>query len=113
MPDQALAGLLVLDLSEHISGPYCTKLLADYGAEVIKIEKPGLGDVSRSMGPFADDHPDPEKSGLFLFLNGNKKGVTLNLESAEGATIFKKLIQKVDILVENFRPGVMASLGLA
>jgi crotonobetainyl-CoA:carnitine CoA-transferase CaiB-like acyl-CoA transferase len=113
MPDQALAGLLVLDLSEHISGPYCTKLLADYGAEVIKIEKPGLGDVSRSMGPFADDHPDPEKSGLFLFLNGNKKGVTLNLENREGAALFKRLIQKADILVENFRPGVMASLGLA
>jgi len=113
MPDQALAGLLVLDLSEHVSGPYCTKLLADYGAEVIKIEKPVLGDASRGMGPFADDHPDPEKSGLFLFLNGNKKGVTLNLESREGAALFEKLVQKADILVENFRPGVMASLGLA
>ena len=99
MPDQALSSLVVLDLSENISGPYCTKLFADYGAEVIKIEKPGLGDVSRSMGPFFDDLPDPEKSGLFLFLNGNKKGVTLNLESREGAAIFKRLIQKADIRV--------------
>jgi len=113
MPDQALAGLLVLDLSEHISGPYCTKLMADYGAQVIKIEKPGLGDVSRSMGPFADDLPDPEKSGLFLFLNANKKGITLNLESEEGVAILERLVEKADILVENFRPGVMASLGLA
>ena len=113
MSDQALAGLLVLDLSEHISGPYCTKLLADYGAEVIKVEKPGRGDISRSIGPFVDNHPDPEKSGLFLFLNSNKKGITLNLESKEGAAIFEKLVKKADILVENFRPGVMASLGLA
>jgi len=113
MPDQALAGLLILDLSEHVSGPYCTKLLADYGAEVIKIEKPELGDVSRTIGPFFNDLPDPEKSGLFLFLNGNKKGVTLNLESREGAAIFKRLVEKADILVENFRPGLMTSLGFA
>jgi crotonobetainyl-CoA:carnitine CoA-transferase CaiB-like acyl-CoA transferase len=113
VPDQALAGLLVLDLSENISGPYCTKLLADYGADVIKVEKPGLGDVSRTIGPFFDDLVDPEKSGLFLFLNGNKKGVTLNLGSKEGAAMLGKLIEEADILVENFRPGVMASLGLS
>ncbi len=112
MPDQALSGLVVLDLSENISGPYSTKLLADYGAEVIKIEKPPLGDSSRSMGPFPDDRPDPERSGLFLFLNTNKKSITLNLESEGGTKIFNRLVQGADILVENFHPGAMASLGL-
>ena len=79
--------MLVLDLSEDISGPYCTKLLADYGAEVIKIEKPGIGDPSRSRGPFPNDQPDPERSGLFLFLNASKKGITLNLRSKSGVKI--------------------------
>ena len=111
-PDRALSGLVVLDLSESISGPYCTKLLADYGAEVIKIEKPGLGDSSRRAGPFPDDRPDPEKSGFFLFLNTNKKSITLNLESEDGAQIFKRLVEGADIVVENLRPGSMASLGL-
>lgn len=112
MPDQALSGLVVLDLSESISGPYCTKLLADYGAEVIKIEKPGLGDSSRRIGPFPDDQPDAERSGLFLFLNTNKKSITLNVGSDSGTQIFQRLVQGADILVENFRPGAMASLGL-
>jgi len=112
VPDQALSGLVVLDLSENISGPYCTKLLADYGAEVIKIEKPVLGDTSRSIGPFPDDQPDPERSGLFLFLNTNKRSITLNLESESGTEIFKILVNGVDILVENFQPGAMAGLGL-
>jgi crotonobetainyl-CoA:carnitine CoA-transferase CaiB-like acyl-CoA transferase len=104
--------LVVLDLSENISGPYCTKLFADYGAEVIKVEKPPLGDPSRCAGPFPNDQPDIEKSGLFLFLNTGKKSITLNLESEDGSQIFKRLVKRTDILVENFRPGVMASLGL-
>jgi crotonobetainyl-CoA:carnitine CoA-transferase CaiB-like acyl-CoA transferase len=112
VPDQALSGLVVLDLSENISGPYCTKLLADYGAKVIKIEKPVLGDTSRSIGSFPDDQPDPERSGLFLFLNTNKRSITLNLESESGSEIFKRLVKGVDILVENFQPGAMAGLGL-
>jgi len=112
LPHQALSGLMVLDLSENISGPYSTKLLADYGAEVIKIEKPPLGDSSRRAGPFPNDQPDPEKSGLFLFLNTSKKSITLNLESEGGAQIFNRLVDRADILVENFRPGAMASLGL-
>jgi len=112
LPDQALSRLVVLDLAENISGPYCTKLFADYGAEVIKVEKPPLGDPSRCAGPFPNDQPDIEKSGLFLFLNTGKKSITLNLESEDGSQIFKRLVKRADILVENFRPGVMASLGL-
>ncbi|TET38610.1 MAG: CoA transferase [Dehalococcoidia bacterium] len=112
MPDQALSGLLVLDLSEDISGPYCAKLLADYGAEVIKIEVPGWGDSSRRRGPFPGDQPHQERSGLFLFLNTNKKGITLNIKSGSGVEIFKRLVEGADIVVENFRPGVMAGLGL-
>ncbi|MBE9502395.1 MAG: CoA transferase [Chloroflexi bacterium] len=112
MSQQALSGLLVLDLSENISGPFCTKLLADYGAEVIKIEKPVEGDPARSMGPFFSDEPHREKSGIFLFLNANKKGITLNLGGKGGIAIFEKLVQKADIVVENLGPRVMAGLGL-
>jgi crotonobetainyl-CoA:carnitine CoA-transferase CaiB-like acyl-CoA transferase len=112
MSDQALSDVKVLDLTWHIAGPYCTKLLADYGAEVIKVEKPGEGDPARRMAPFFKDDPHPEKSGLFLHLNTNKKGITLNLKSAKGKKILKELAKDADILVESFRPHVMPSLGL-
>jgi crotonobetainyl-CoA:carnitine CoA-transferase CaiB-like acyl-CoA transferase len=72
MTEQALSDVRVLDLTWHIAGPWCTKLLADYGADVIKVERPGTGDPSRGMGPFLKDDPHPEKSGLFLYLNTNK-----------------------------------------
>jgi crotonobetainyl-CoA:carnitine CoA-transferase CaiB-like acyl-CoA transferase len=111
MPEQALTGYKVLDLTRHIAGPYCTKLLCGLGAEVVKVEKPGEGDPSRSMGPFFNDHPHPEKSLHFLHLNIGKKSITLNLESAKGRRIFKELLQGVDILVENFSPRVMPGLG--
>ena len=112
MPEQALSDVKVLDLTWHIAGPYCTKLLAGYGAEVIKVEKPGEGDPTRRMGPFFKDDPHPEKSGLFLHLNTNKKGITLNLKSATGKKILKALVSDVNILVESFSPRVMPSLGL-
>ena len=112
MAETALSGINILDISEGISGPYCTKMLASSGADVIKIEKPGRGDVSRSIGPFPGDVPHPEKSALFLYLNTGKKGITLNLHNAEGAGIFKELIKTTDVLVENDAPGVMKSLGL-
>lgn len=112
MSQQALSGLFVLDLSENISGPFCTKLLADYGAEVIKIEKPGEGDPARKMGPFFGGEPHREKSGIFLFLNANKKGITLNLGGKGGIAVFEKLVQKADIVVENLGPRVMAGSGL-
>ncbi len=109
---QALSDVRVLDLTHHIAGPYCTKLLADYGAEVTKIERPGSGDLSRRMGPFPDDWPHPEKSGLFLYLNTNKKGITLNLKAESGKEIFRRLVKDVDIVVENFAPRVLSGLGL-
>lgn len=112
MPEQALTGIRVLDLTHHISGPYCTKLLADYGADVIKVERPGEGDGARRAGPFLEDTPDAECSGLFLYLNTNKKGITLNLKTQTGVDIVKKLVEKSDILVENFSPGTMPGLGL-
>lgn len=112
MSELALSGVKILDLTHFISGPYCTKVLADYGAEAIKVEKPETGDGARAMGPFLGDDPHPEKSGLFLYLNTNKKGITLNLKSETGVRIFKDLARDADILVENFSPGVMSSLGL-
>jgi crotonobetainyl-CoA:carnitine CoA-transferase CaiB-like acyl-CoA transferase len=112
MPDQALSDIKVLDLSWHIAGPYCTKLLADYGADVIKVERPRVGDPARKIGPFFNDDPHPEKSGLFLHLNTNKKGITLNLKTPTGKEIIKKLVKEVDILVESFSPHVMPGLGL-
>lgn len=112
MADLALADVRVLDFTWYIAGPYCTKLLADYGADVIKVERPGLGDPSRRMGPFPQDVPNPEKSGLFLHLNTNKRGITLNLKTALGRRIAEQLARRADVVVESFSPGVMASLGL-
>ena len=112
MVEQALEGVKVLDLSEYISGPYCTKMLAAFGAEVIKVEKPGEGDSSRRMGPFFEDKPHPEGSALFLYLNTSKKSITLNLEIPTGLKLLKELIKSTDVLVENFEPRVMPGLGL-
>jgi len=112
MAEQALSGLKVLDLGHYVAGPYCTRLLAGLGAEVIKIERPDGGDPARRMGPFPDDIPDPEKSGFFLYLNTNRKGITLNLKTETGKGILKKMVRDADVLVENFEPRVMPSLGL-
>ena len=112
MTTNALEGVRVLDLTQHIAGLWCTKLLADYGADVIKIERPGSGDPTRSIGPFYHDDPHLEKSGLFLHLNTNKRSVTLNLKCPTGQDIARRLAQNVDIVVESFSPGVMADLGL-
>lgn len=112
MAEQALSGVRVLDLTHYIAGPFATRLLAGYGADVIKIEKPGSGDPARRLGPFYKDEVHPEKSGLFLYLNMGKRGITLNLKNPTGVSIFKELVRQVDIVVESFRPGVMAHLGL-
>ena len=112
MREKAMAGVKVLDLTHYVAGPYCTKVMADYGADVIKVERPGSGDGARRMGPFVGDIPHSEKSGLFLYLNTNKRGITLNLKSEAGRGIFRELVRDADVLVENFSPGVMPALGL-
>jgi len=112
LSDRALSGVRVLDLTNYIAGPYCTKLLADFGAEVIKVERPRHGDGLRTLGPFPRDIPDPEKSGLFLYLNTNKRGITLDLGSPRGREVFMDLVRQCDILVESFEPRVMAGWGL-
>ena len=112
MSEGALEGVNVLDLTHHVAGPYCTKLLADFGADVIKVERPG-GDPARGMLPFFHDEADSEKSLLFLYLNTNKCGVTLNLKSRRGRDMCLELARDADLLVENFSPRVMPSLGLA
>lgn len=106
-----LSGIKVVEYCHFISGPYCTKQLADLGAEVIKIERPE-GDDARKRGPYLGDNPDPELSGVFLYHNTNKKGVTLNLETAEGRDIFKRLVADADVLVEDTMPGELKDLGL-
>ena len=110
---QPLADLRVVDLTHGITGPYCTKLLADFGADVIKVERPDTGDFARSLGPFPQDISHPEKSGLFLFLNTNKRGIVLDLKTPQGVDVVKELVRDADVLVESFRPGVMEQLGLS
>ncbi|UCG83403.1 MAG: CoA transferase [Dehalococcoidia bacterium] len=112
MAEQPLSDVRILDLTWHIAGPFCTKLFADYGADVIKIERPGQGDPARGLGPFHEDDPHPEKCGLFLYLNTNKRSITLNLKTQTGKRIFKDLVEDIDIIVENFSPHVMPGLGL-
>jgi crotonobetainyl-CoA:carnitine CoA-transferase CaiB-like acyl-CoA transferase len=113
LTEQALAGIRVVDLSEHVSGPYCTKMLAAFGAEVIKVEPPGRGDCSRRLGPFPGDIPHQERSGAFLYLNTGKKSVTLNPRTATGLGILKDLLRTADILVENSPPGELEKMGLS
>ena len=102
-----LDGIKVLDLTRVLAGPYTTMILSDLGAEVIKIEQPGIGDESRNFGPFKNGF-----SLYFMSVNRGKRSVTLNLKSERGKTIFKQLVKQSDILVENFRPGTMKKFGL-
>jgi len=110
--ERALDGVKVLEYCSLVSGPYCTKTMADLGAEVIKIEPPVDGDPARRMPPFPEDKPHPEKSGLFYYLNTNKQGITLDLEKPEGKKIFLELAKRADILVEDQSPGDMERMGL-
>ena len=106
-----LDDIRVLDISQGIAGPLCARLLGDHGADVIKVEPPG-GECGRSMPPFFQNDPHPEKSLFFLLVNLNKRGITLNLETPQGADLFKKLARTADVIVESFQPGYLASLGL-
>lgn len=102
-----LAGIKVLDMTRVLAGPYCTQMLFDLGAEIIKVENPAHGDDSRLFQPFKEN-----KSLYFESINGGKKSLTLNLKNPKAVEILKKLIAQADILVENFRPGIMAKFGL-
>lgn len=108
-----LSHLTVLDLTHYVAGPYCTKLMASLGAEVIKIERPGTGDPSRRLGPYKKDTFNSEASGLFLYLNTGKKSITLDFGTDTGKDVLRKLVTKVDVLVESFEPHVMNQLGLS
>lgn len=102
-----LKGIRVLDLTRILAGPYATMILRDLGAEVIKVEQPGVGDEARDFGPFKN-----EFSLYFMSVNRGKKSVTLNLKAPRGKELFLELVKQSDILVENFRPGTMEKLGL-
>ena len=112
MSQAPLTGVRVVDFSHHVAGPYCTKLLAEFGADVIKVERPDGGDPARMMPPFYHDIPDPDGSLLFLHLNTSKRSLALDLKSAAGLQVAKDLVAKADIVVENFSPGTMDRLGL-
>ncbi len=107
----SLAGIRVLDLTQGFAGPFGVKQLADQGADVIKIERPG-GDPMRLAGPFPGDAPDPERSGLFLYLNTNRRGIVLDLKSAPGVEMFQRLVAHADLVVESYRPGTLERLGI-
>src|SRR3954465_5450361 len=103
-----LHGITVLDLTRVLSGPYCSMMLADMGARVIKIEQPGKGDDTRGWGPpFLEG-----ESTYFLSINRNKESVTLDFKAPEGRAILDGLLDHCDIVIENFRPGTLAKLGL-
>ena len=110
---EALDDVRVLDLSEGVAGPFCTKLLAALGADVISVEAPGRGDGARSCPPFAGDEPHPELSGLFLYLNTGKRSVTLDLQQASARAIAGRLAAGwADIVIEDFAPGQLDAWGL-
>jgi crotonobetainyl-CoA:carnitine CoA-transferase CaiB-like acyl-CoA transferase len=112
MVNTSLAGLKVVEYAQLAAGPYCTKLLADLGAEVIKIEPPREGDAARRRGPFLNDIPHHERSGLFFYLNTNKLGITLDPSTTAGRKILRELVKDCDVLVEDTTPGTMEELGL-
>lgn len=107
----ALEGIRVIELGQMVSAPYCAKLFADFGADVVKVE-PLAGDISRQWGPFPGDEPHPEKSGLHLFVNTSKRSVTLDLETEDGRALFRDLVQNADALIENNLPVRMREWGL-
>jgi len=113
MAKKALKGTKIVELCNSVAGSYASKILADLGAEVIKIEDPKGGDDARRMPPFLGDVSDSERSGLYLYLNTNKLGVTLNVHSAAGKRIFGELVEEADILIEDNEPGLMAEMGLS
>jgi crotonobetainyl-CoA:carnitine CoA-transferase CaiB-like acyl-CoA transferase len=107
-----LSELRVLELTHRPSGSFCAKLLADQGAETIKVEPPGWGDQSRHEPPFIGDEPHPDRSSTFLAFNTNKRGITLDMEQTEGRNLFRRVAESADMVIESYPPGRMAELGL-
>jgi CoA:oxalate CoA-transferase len=107
-----LKGIRILDFTIMLAGPFATMMLGDCGAEVIKIERPGTGDNTRAIGPFSSKDPDHQAGGVFLSIGRNKKSITIDLKRPKGIEIVKELVKKSDVVLENFRPGVMDRLGL-
>lgn len=99
-----LDGVRVVEMGGHVSAPFCARLLADYGADVIKVEPPGWGDEARRMGPFVGDDPHPDKSIPFLYLNTNKRGITLDPATGSGGRLLSELLDGADVLVDNYSP---------
>ena len=112
MPLGLLEGIRVLDLGPEIAAPFCSRLLADYGADVVKVEPPNVGDPARHMGPYAGDAPNLEKSIPFLYLNTNKRGITLDIGSAAGRGVLSDLVESADVVVQGFSPSESEALGL-
>ncbi len=108
----AFDGVRVLEYAAMVSGPYCGKLLADMGADIVKIEEPPAGDPARRRGPFPGDQPHPERSGLFMYLNTSKRAVTLDPDRDSGRDVLERLIRWADVLIDNHHPGRLESLGL-
>src|SRR4030042_3296463 len=111
MSEKGLSDLKILEFASMVSGPYCGKLLADLGANVVKVEIPE-GDPARAFGPFPITGPNPEGSGLFLYNNTSKRGITLDLTAPEGLDPFKKLLIWADVLIDNYPPACLMNLGL-
>jgi crotonobetainyl-CoA:carnitine CoA-transferase CaiB-like acyl-CoA transferase len=112
MAEHALSGLRIIECGHMVAAAYATKLMADLGAEVIKIEPPGAGDRARMRGPFPGGAPHAEKSGLFVYLNTNKRGVTLDLSNARGQDLLGRLAADADLMVHNFSPPEMQRFGI-
>lgn len=108
----ALKGLRILDVTQALAGPFCTQMLAHHGADVIKIEPPKGGDMSRHIGPFTPDDKIRNYGGMYQVCNANKRGITLDLKNPGAKEVFLKLVEGADALVENFRSGVMERMGL-
>ncbi len=109
---RALEGVRVIELAQGIAGPYCGRLFADYGADVVKVERPGTGDFTRGWGPFPGDRPDVEKSGLFFFLNTNKRSVTLDVDHARDRERLLDLLRDADVLIDDSSPRLLQERGL-
>ncbi len=115
-PSMALSGIRVLDLSRILAGPYCTQMLGDFGADIIKVERPGYGDDTRKWGPpyLQDDRGnDLAESAYYLSCNRNKRSLTIDVSKAEGQALIRKLLKNTDVLIENYKVGDMAKFNLS